>query len=264
MISTTEQHKNNAPKQRLKTIAARFLALIFWLAVWQAASYFIGYDILLPSPIKVLKKLFELLFLKDFWGSVLFSAVRVLSGFFFAVAAASLLAAMSGWSRYISFFVSPLMSVMKSVPLASFVVLVLIWLDSAHLSAFIAFIMVLPIMYINIMTGISCCDEKLLEMSKVFKVKRLNKFLYIYIPEVYPYFRSGCSVSLGLCWKAGIAAELIGMADNSIGEWFYFSKIYFLTADLLAWTVVVVVLSVFFEKVIVKAFDLLFTLYGRS
>ena len=96
--------------------------------------------------------------------------------------------------------------------------------------------------------GIRSADEKLLEMAQVFRLSVGKKLLYIYLPAVAPFFVSACSVSLGLCWKSGIAAEVIGTPDGSIGAVFYQAKIFLQTSELLAWTVVVVAVSVAFEK----------------
>ena len=77
-----------------------------------------------------------------------------------------------------------------------------------------------------------------------------QRLLYVYLPQIKPYLLSACSIGLGLSWKAGIAAEVIGIPDGSIGERLYEAKVYLSSADLFAWTVVVILISVLFEKLV--------------
>lgn len=150
---------------------------------------------------------------------------------------------------------SPFVSALKSVPVASFVILALIWLSPASLSVFVSFVMVFPILYTNLLAGLAACDEKMLEMAHTLGMSAYNRALYIYFPTLFPYLRSGLSLSLGLCLKAGIAAELIGIPSGSVGEQLYFSKVYFETSELFAWTVVIVLVGILFEKVVLRLID---------
>ena len=136
----------------------------------------------------------------------------------------------------------------KSIPVASFIIICLIWMSSARLSIFISFLMVLPIIYSNVLQSIHSVDRQMLEAVKVFRLSWPKRVLYLWLPQLKPYLLSACGVSLGISWKAGIAAEIIGIPAGSIGRMFYDAKVYFNTVDLFAWTVIVVVISVLFEK----------------
>jgi len=124
-----------------------------------------------------------------------------------------------------------------------------VWFSSKTLSVLIAFLMVLPIIYSGVLTGISTCDRQLTEMARVFRLSNARSIRYIYLPQVIPFFRSGCGSALGLCWKAGIAAEVIGMPVGSIGEKLQQAKVYLDTPDLFAWTLVIVLVSLLFERI---------------
>ena len=115
--------------------------------------------------------------------------------------------------------------------------------------------LVLPIIYTNVLDGIGAVDKNLLEMAEVFQVPAGRRLRYIYISQVLPFFRSGCSIALGLCWKSGIAAEVIGIPDHSIGEHLYNAKVYLDTPDLFAWTLVIVLISIAFEKLFLTVLD---------
>ena len=221
-----------------KYTGIRILAVLFWIAIWQFASMYLKQEILLASPVSVVQKLFELIFSRNFWYSVGFSFVRIVTGFLLAVFLGIFLAILAYWSKTVEIL----------TPVASFIILCLIWIPSRNLSVFISFLMVLPVIYTNILEGIRQTDRKILEMAKVFRVNLRRQIRYIYVSQVLPYFLSACRLSLGMCWKAGVAAEVIGVPSGSIGEKLYNAKIYLNTPDLFAWTIVIIVISFVFEK----------------
>lgn len=224
-------------------------AVVFWLIVWEIMARYIGQEILLVSPVTVLLTFFKLSLTPAFWNSILFSFSRIILGFTLALMAGIILAAISSACVYIRELLKPLMAVIKATPVASFIILILIWISSRNLSIIISFLMVLPVIYSNILQGIEGTDSQLLEMACIFRISRFRRIRYIYFYQLLPYFKTACSLSLGLCWKAGVAAEVIGIPDGSIGEKLYESKIYLQTAELFAWTLTIILLSVGFEKI---------------
>ena len=225
-------------------------AAVFWLLVWEAASFAVGSRLLLVSPIQAVLRLMELLPTAAFWQAVFFSFGRISAGFLLAAAAGILLAALSARFLRIEELLAPPMLAMKSVPVASFIILALIWFSSRNLSVLISFLMVLPVVYTNTLTGIRAADVRLREMAVLFRIPAARRIRYIYIPQVLPYFQSACGISLGLCWKSGIAAEVIGMPQGSIGERLQQAKVYLDTPDLFAWTFVIVLVSLTFERLV--------------
>lgn len=231
-----------------RTKIEKLAAVLFALLVWHIVAVIVDSSMLLVTPIAVLKRLFSLLLERDFLSAVGFSFIRLVSGFLIALAIGSVLAVIAGRFRFAQTMFWPFIVVIKSVPVVSFIILCLIWLSSRTLSIFIAFLMVLPIVYTNMLEGIKSTDKKLLEMAKLFNVNWFKKLKFIYLPHLKPYIISACSISIGLSWKAGTAAEVIGIPKGSIGEKLYEAKVYFSSVDLLAWTVVIIVVSIVFEK----------------
>lgn len=229
--------------------------VLIWLAVWEITARFIGQEILLVSPFTVFLRFMELIVTVSFWESILFSFLRITGGFFLALFIGIILAWISFFCRFIKELAAPLMAVIKSAPVASFIILILIWVPSRNLSFVISFLMVLPIIYTNILYGIENTNKNLLEMAEVFRVPYSKRIRYIYLSETLPYLRAACSISLGLCWKAGIAAEVIGIPSGSIGERLYEAKIYLETPDLFAWTFTIILLSICFEKIFLFVMD---------
>ena len=186
----------------------------------------------------------------DFWASICFSLLRIATGFFLAAGLGILLAMLSARFHQVKDILAPVVLAVKTIPVASFIILVLILFSSRSLAALISFLMVLPIIYTNVLAGIEAADRQLLEMAEVFLIPVGRRIRYIYLPQVMPFFRSGCMVALGLCWKSGIAAEVIGTPSGSIGEHLQQAKIYLDMPDLFAWTLVIVLVSLAFEKTV--------------
>ncbi|MBR3607589.1 MAG: ABC transporter permease subunit [Lachnospiraceae bacterium] len=229
--------------------------VIFWLLLWHIVSIIIDSKLILVSPLTVVGHLFVFIKEAEFWSTVLSSFVKIIGGFLLALLTGSMWAALSAKYKGIKQLLWPVILAIKTVPVASFIILALFWFSSQNLSVFISFLMVFPIIYTNVLKGIEETDEKLVEMAEVFQISSINKIRSLYIPQIMPYFRAGCSISLGLCWKSGIAAEVIGMPAGSMGERLQQAKVYWETADVLAWTVVIVIISLVFELLFLKILD---------
>ena len=207
------------------------------------------------SPVQALVMLVELLPQAEVWQRVSFSTGRILLGFLLGAVSSVLLAVAAEKSDWVEALLSPVMQLVKATPVASFIILALVWVSGSSLSVLISFLMVLPVLYGAVRTGIESVDVQLLEMAKVFRLPLGKRLRAIWLPEVLPAFRQGCSVALGICWKSGVAAEVIGLPDGSIGDALYRAKITLSTGELFAWTFVIIVLSSVFEKLFMALLD---------
>ena len=247
MTTSTTRDKNTrlSPALRLGAVAV-------WLLLWQLASMAVGLPLLLPSPLAVLLRLGQLCTGADFWLTVASSLLRILLGFLLGVLFGTALAGLCWRFRLIDALARPLLGVHKSTPVASFIILALVWVKTTWLATVISFIMVLPLIYANVREGIDSADRQLLEMAQVFRLSRRKTFRYCYLPAILPFFLSAISSALGFAWKSGIAAEVLGRPARAIGSQIYDSKIYLETPDLFAWTLVVILLSVLLERLAVR------------
>ena len=223
------------------------------LAVWQIISMSIGMEMILASPVKVAARFFTLWTEPETWSTVLFSLLRICGGFFAAFALGLALAFLSARFSAAAALLWPYVMAMKAVPVASFIILCLIWFSFTQLTVFIGFLIAFPVIYSNVLQGLQSTDRKLLEMAEVYRLSWKRRLTYIEIPAVMPYLLSACRVAMGMAWKAGVAAEVIGMVNGSIGNALYEARIYFQNADLLAWTAMIIVLSFALEKALVGA-----------
>ena len=253
MTTSTTPAKPEKPRSLRRL--ARWWGALVWLALWQLGAMALNQKILLVSPVQVVARLWQLLPQGEFWAAVGFSFLRITLGFLLACVIGTALGVLASRFRVVGDLCAPLMATVKSIPVASFIILVLIWVPSRNLSVVISFLMVTPIVYQNVLGGIANMDHKLTEMADVFQVPFPRRLRYLYLPQVAPFFRSACAVGLGLCWKSGVAAEVIGLPDGSIGERLYEAKVYLDTPDLFAWTLVIVLVSIAFEKLFLFLLD---------
>ena len=226
----------------------RIAAVLFWLAVWQLMSMAVTQEILLVSPLKAFRTLIELLGERSFYAATFGSLLRILAGFLSGFFLAILFAALAKIARPVRILLEPLMASVKATPVASFVILALIWISSTNLSIFMSLLIVLPAVYQNVLDGLDRADRKLLEMADVFAMPLGARVRAIYAPAAFPYLLTAAKLSLGMCWKAGIAAEVIAQPKNSIGTALQRAKVFFSTPELFAWTIAIIIISVLFEK----------------
>ena len=228
------------------------LILLFWILLWQAVAVLINNSIIFTGPVQMLRALAVQTQDSDFWFTIGASFMRISLGFAGAFLCGILFGSASWRLPLLSEILEPPMSLIRSIPVASFVILALIWIGSNYLSVLISFLVVLPIIYVNTRAGLSAADIKLLEMAQVFRISILQKIRMIYLPSLIPYLKAGCRTALGLSWKSGVAAEVIGLPSSSIGEQLYYSKLYLDTAGLFAWTFVIIVISAIFEQIVLR------------
>ena len=238
-----------------KQLFERLAAAAFWLAVWQCAAMAVGQEVFLVSPVQALRTLLQLLPQAEFWQRVGFSSGRILLGFGLGVVVSVFLAAAAQAWHAAEVLLAPVLQLVKATPVASFIILALVWVRGSSLSVLISFLMVLPVLYGAVRTGIRAADPQLLEMAKVFRLPLGRRLRAVWLPAVLPAFRQGCSVALGICWKSGVAAEVIGLPNGSIGDALYRAKITLSTGELFAWTFVIILLSAAFEKLFLRALD---------
>lgn len=229
-------------------IFRKVLVLGFWLILWQILSVIISEEILLVSPLSAFKKLIELMGTRAYWLAIFSTLYKIALGLIISVAVGIILSVLSFLSPLFRELIYPLISFLRSIPVASFVIFLLVWINSSYLSIYIAFFMGMPIIFENVYIGIISVDKKLVEMADSFNVEWKKRFNYVYKVKVMPHLRAGIMTASGLIFKAGIAAEIIGMQRNSIGENLYNAKVYLNMPELFAWTITILVLSMVFEK----------------
>lgn len=218
-------------------------AIAIWLVVWQLASMALGSTLLLPGPLDVCARLAVLVPTAAFWQRVCFSLARIAVGFALGALAGVLGAFAAARWRRAGELLAPFMALAQSVPVASITVLALIWLRAANLAVLVVLLVVLPLVYENVLNGLRATDRALDDMAALFALPAMRRMRFLVLPQLYPYLSAALTTALGMAWKAGVAAEVIGIPAGSLGEAIYDAKIYFDTAGLFAVTLAVVLAS---------------------
>lgn len=237
--------------ERMKAVAAGSAVAAFWLAVWVFAAALVAQPLILPGPGTVAVALLRLVCDAGTWAILVGSGARILGGLALAAACGGVMAGASVRSLTFARLVAPALSFVKATPVACIVVLLLIWLGSARVSIVAVFLMALPGVYFSLVEGLTQADKPLKQMFRLHGVRGWRLFCAHTWREVLPFVLSCARAVIGMSWKAGVAAELIGMAVGTVGERIYQAKLLIETADLLAWTVLVVAASWACERVLV-------------
>ena len=243
-----------------KKAASILLPVVFWLLVWYLAAWLIEYkvqgrgnELLLPYPQTVAQALWRLWGQGEFWGNVGRSLWRVLQGMGWGLLIGSALAVLTSWLPLADRLLSPAIRVIRATPVASFILLVLLWTVRGNVPVVIAALMVLTVVWENLSQGIRAVDPQLLEMAKCCRFSWFKTLVLVYLPSLKPFFVAALTNAIGLAWKSAVAAEVLCLPLRALGTQIYYSKLYLEIPDLFAWTVVVVTLSLILEKALLWA-----------
>lgn len=233
---------------------------VFWLGAWQLGAMAVdhslqgrGNELLLPYPLTVAASLACLAVTQEFWLTALASLARISAGMVLGTALGLVLAALTCASSLADTLLSPAIRVVRATPVASFIILVLLWVYRSWVPVVISALMVLPVVWANMVRGIREVDPQLLEMADAYRFSRGKTLRLVYLPSIRPYFLSAATTAMGLAWKSGVAAEVLCLPRPSIGTQIYNTKLYLEIPDLFAWTVVVVALSLVLERLLTLA-----------
>ena len=242
--------RSNAFCPRAKALLERAGVFAFYIALWALAARWVNSPLLLPTPLAVLRRLGALLPSSGFWLTLGGTLLRTLLAYLLGIAFAVLLAALCCRFRAAELLVSPLLSAVRATPVTSFIVLALVWLSSARVPVLTGFLMTLPVVYSALTQAVRAIDPRLLEMARLYRFGRSGTLRRVVLPSVLPAFVESCLAAIGLCWKAVVAAEVIGVPRRAVGSRLYEAKIYLETDSLLAWTLMLVLLSVLLEALL--------------
>ncbi len=227
-------------------------AFLFWLMIWTGAALIVAQPVLLPTPLAVVKKLVVFVTTGEYWLTILFSCLRIFIGYSLGCLFGCLTAFLCSRSIVAESLISPFLSVIRTVPVASFIILALVWIGRESVPVFIAFLMVLTVISGNVYEGFRHVDNSLAEVAFIYRFGFWKRMRTLEIPAAAPYFFSAAKTSLGLAWKAGVAAEVLCSLRRSVGGRIYDSKLYLETDSLFAWTITVIVISMTIEKLIFR------------
>lgn len=246
-----------ASNKPIRKLLRFLLPLAFWLAVWQGVAMLVdqhvqgrGNELLFPYPISVARSLIRLCRQPAFWKTVLASMGRVLEGMAGGTLAGIVLAVLTVKLVWFDVLLSPAIRMIRATPVASFILLVLLWTGRDNVPSVISGLMVLPVIWENMSNSIRAVDPNLLEMARIYRFSSWKTLRLIYLPSIRPHIAGALTTAMGLAWKSAAAAEVLCTPKNAVGTQIYNSKLYLEIPDLFAWTVVIVMLSLILERLL--------------
>lgn len=228
----------------------RFLIVLFWIIVWEIFSLIINQEIYLPSPHSAFSSLLNLLKNKDTYITIFYSTYRTLAGFVLSLIFGIILGIICGIHRLFYNLLYPLIITIRTIPVMSIIIIAIIWFKDTNVPIFVSFLMCFPIIWTNTVQGIHSTDVELLQMCKVYKIRKTRIISSVYFHSALPYIKAGMISALGIGWKVTSAAEVLSLPKYSIGRFLYDSKVYLEIPDLFAWTIIIIFLSFLFENLL--------------
>ena len=238
----------------------RVASLLLFLAVWHAQALRFSEGIAVAAPSDALRALLRLAHTGAFWSALTSSAAHVMGGLLLALLVASPAAALCFYSRTAEFLMAPFLAFMKSVPIAAVAILLLILFSSGGIALAVVVVVAFPILCTALLTGARAADAKLVEMARVFRWSGLKQWRWLFLPAARPHLEGALRLSSGMAWKAGVAAEVIGVPPDSIGEALYRAKVFLATDELFAWAAVIMLLGAAAEQLSLLALSLFYRL----
>lgn len=232
----------------------KLFIVLFWIVVWEILSLIINQEIFLPSPFSALKSLVNLLKLKTTYITIVYSSYRTLAGFALSCIAGIALGYLCGTNLFLYDLFDPLIGIIRTVPVMSIIIIAIMWFKDTNVPIFVSFLMCFPIIWTNTVSGIKSTDIKLLQMCKIYNIKKTRIIKSVYFYSALPYIKAAMISAMGIGWKVTSAAEVLSLPKYSIGGFLYDSKVYLEIPDLFAWTVIIISLSHFFEFLLKSLF----------
>ena len=227
----------------------RLLPAVFWLAVWWLLALIVGKELLIPSPPLVVRTLLELVVTGAFWRYTALTLLRITLGLLLGIVLGILTALLTNRFSWLHALLAPAVRVVRATPVASFIILVLLWVANGRVPVVISALVVLPVIWESTAAGLRSVDRDLLEFARAYRLTRWDTWRRIFIPSMLPQLAAAVCTAIGLAWKSGVAAEVLCLPKAAVGTQVYFSKLYLDTPALFAWTLVVVALSLTVERI---------------
>ena len=225
------------------------LPAVFWLAVWWLLALIVGKELLIPSPPLVVRTLLKLVVTSAFWRYTALTLLRITLGLLLGIVLGILTALLTNRLSLLHALLAPAVRVVRATPVASFIILVLLWVANGRVPVVISALVVLPVIWESTAAGLRSVDRDLLEFARAYRLTRWDTWRRIVIPSMLPQLAAAVCTAIGLAWKSGVAAEVLCLPKAAVGTQVYFSKLYLDTPALFAWTLIVVALSLTVERI---------------
>jgi len=229
-----------------------FSGILLLIIVWKIVSTAAGSAQIVPSPRSTLLSVWKVFENPEYWNDIGFTIGRGLLGFAVSLFLGLLIGIPAGINRNFFYFINPLLVTIRSTPIVSIILLAIIWLGNEWVPVFIALLTMFPVICLNIIEGISSVDRNLIEMSRIYNIPAQRILSEVYLPSIAPFLTSGISNAMGFGWRAIIIGEVLSQPLKGIGSRMKESQYYLEVSEVIAWTLIAIIVSFIFESIIRK------------
>lgn len=235
-----------------KTRIISLISTIILIVIWKMASVFYNSELILPSPESTLITTIKLFSSKGFLLIISATILRGIAGFAISFILGVGLGILAGINSSFNAFLKPILVTIRSTPVISLILLALIWFNVETVAIFIAFLTMFPFICTNVIDGIKNIDIELIEMSTIYKVDKTKIVKEVYLPAITPFIFSGVSSAMGFGWRAVIIGEVLSQPQFGIGTLMQTAQTFLLVNEVIAWTIIAIIISYLFELIIRK------------
>ncbi|WP_085992144.1 ABC transporter permease [Oceanobacillus senegalensis] len=199
-----------------RTIILGSILPITLVMIWEIFSrlgVFPAYQ--LPAPTTILETIREMAQDGSLWIHIGITTFRVLAGFVLGTIVAILLGSLVGFYKKAEQLLDPMLQAFRAIPSLAWVPLFILWMGIGEPSkvTMIAVGVFFPV-YLNIVSGITGVDRKLIEVGKMYGLHTFQLIRRVILPAALPSFLVGLRSGLGLGWMFVVAAELMGASQG--------------------------------------------------
>lgn len=239
----------------MKRIVLTCLSILLIPVAWQLLSWQMAQPQLIPSFPDLIRALFRLVYSPGFLVSIGTTCLRACVGLLLSLAAASITAFLLNRSEGIRLLFMPWLSLLRSVPVISFILLALIFLNPEMIPLLIAFLTMYPLLTENLLKGLMNRRDSWKMLARQFHLNAWNRLFQINYPQLKPYLFSGLASAVGFGWRAIIMGEVLSQCVDGIGKRMKEAQVFIDVPELIAWTLVAIVLSWLTDKLISRLSD---------
>ena len=239
----------------MKRIVLTCLSILLIPVFWQLLSWQMAQPQLIPTFPDLIRALFRLVYSPGFLVSIGTTLLRACAGLLLSLVAASITAILLNRSEGIRFLFMPWLSLLRSVPVISFILLALIFLNPEMIPLLIAFLTMYPLLTENLLKGLMNRRDSWKMLARQFHLNAWNCLFQINYPQLKPYLFSGLASAVGFGWRAIIMGEVLSQCVDGIGKRMKEAQVFIDVPELIAWTLVAIVLSWLTDKFISRLSD---------
>jgi len=223
-------------------------AIILITLIYIILSENIENEMILPK-INLIGDYFQNLEVKVFITHTTATISKVIISYAIALLIALFLSILANY-RNIHLMINPYISIIKTVPTISIILIAFMWLGNEKSIYLIPFLVVVPILYETFYYHIRNIDPRLIEVCQVYQFNYIKKVRFLYFYPLLEALMLSLKQTFGYCFKVVVMAEVIGEAHSGIGSIIQNEKRNLEMPGVFSWTIILIILVLLIDLVL--------------